>query len=221
MCLVLSWRYVLAEMATGHAHSLWSDHPSLLQPANHLDHKREQYLLLVRGKTFNNRLEAGRPLLRREEVLEERFAELLDRLRFDDEVLTWVSQALRVNHGDEKQYHDGAIRRIQAEYDRLQNRIDGMDVDELDGRIDTDFFDRKAAEWREEQRKCLELIREHQAQTRPTSTRASACSNSRRPVRCFASSPRPKNASCSASYYRTAMQDLERWRAPIGCTSDL
>ena len=98
----------------------------------------------------------------REEVLEERFAELLDRLRFDDEVLAWVSQALRVSHGDEKQHHEDAIRRIQAEYDRLQNRIDAMYVDKLDGRIDTDFFDRKAAEWREEQRKCLELIREHQ-----------------------------------------------------------
>ena len=56
----------------------------------------------------------------REELLEERFAELLDRLRFDDEVLAWVSQALRVSHGDEKQHHDDAIRRIQAEYDRLQ-----------------------------------------------------------------------------------------------------
>ena len=98
----------------------------------------------------------------REEVLEERFAELLERLRFDDEVLTWVSEALRVSHGDEKQHHDDAIRRIQAEYDRLQNRIDVMYIDKLDGRIDTDFFDRKAAEWREEQRKCLELIQEHQ-----------------------------------------------------------
>jgi hypothetical protein len=44
----------------------------------------------------------------------------------------------------------------------LQNRIDAMYVDKLDGWIDTDFFDRKAAEWREVQRKCLELIREHQ-----------------------------------------------------------
>ena len=98
----------------------------------------------------------------REEVLEERFAELLDRLRFDDEVLDWVSQALRVSHGDEKQHHEDAIRRIQTEYDRLQNRIDAMYVDKLDGRIDTDFFDRKAAEWRTEQQKCLELIRGHQ-----------------------------------------------------------
>jgi len=37
-----------------------------------------------------------------------------------------------------------------------------MYVDKLDGRIDSDFFDHKAAEWREEQRKCLELIHEHQ-----------------------------------------------------------
>jgi len=33
-----------------------------------------------------------------------------------------------------------AIRQIQAEYDRLQNRIDAMHVDKLDGRINTDFF---------------------------------------------------------------------------------
>ncbi len=81
---------------------------------------------------------------------EERFAELLDRLRFADEVLAWVSQALRVSHGDEKQHHEDAIRRIQAEYDCLQNRIDAMYVDTLDGRIDTDFLDRRAAEWHEE-----------------------------------------------------------------------
>ena len=98
----------------------------------------------------------------REEELDERFAELLDCLRFDDEVLAWVSAALRVSHGDEKQHHEEAIHRIQAEYDRLQDRIDAMYVDKLDGRIDTDFFDRKAAEWRAEQQKCLELIREDQ-----------------------------------------------------------
>ena len=37
-----------------------------------------------------------------------------------------------------------------------------MYIDKLDGRIDTDSFDRKAAEWRGEQEKCLEMIREHQ-----------------------------------------------------------
>ncbi len=98
----------------------------------------------------------------REEVLEERFAELLDHLRFDDEVLAWVLQALRASHGDKKQHHEEAVRRIQGECARLQHRIEAMYVDKLDGRIDSDFFDHRSAEWREEQRKCLELIHEHQ-----------------------------------------------------------
>ncbi len=67
-----------------------------------------------------------------------------------------------MSHGDEKLHHEDAIRQIQGEYDRLQNRIDTMYVDKLDGRIENDFFDRKAAEWRNEQSKCLELIHEHQ-----------------------------------------------------------
>jgi hypothetical protein len=37
-----------------------------------------------------------------------------------------------------------------------------MYIDKHDGRIDTDFFDRKAAEWRAEQQRCLETIRGHQ-----------------------------------------------------------
>jgi hypothetical protein len=39
---------------------------------------------------------------------------------------------------------------------------DAISVDKLDGLIDTDFIDHKAAEWREAQRKCTELMREHQ-----------------------------------------------------------
>jgi len=109
----------------------------------------------------------------REEVLEERFAELLDRLRFGDEVLAWVSQALHVSHADEKQHHKDAIRRIQAEYDRLQNRSDAMYVDKLDGRTDTDFFDHKAAGWRELGRQPNLPRREHPpARTRAESRRA-------------------------------------------------
>jgi site-specific DNA recombinase len=62
----------------------------------------------------------------KEEVLEERFAGLLKGLIFDDEVLSWVTEALRQSHADEKRHHDEAIARLQAEYPRLQNRIDAM-----------------------------------------------------------------------------------------------
>jgi hypothetical protein len=102
----------------------------------------------------------------REEVLEERFADLLKGLVFDGEVLSWVIEALRQSHTDEKRHHDEAIARLQAEYTRLQNRIDAMYVDKLDGRVDTTFFDRKAVEWRGEQDRLLRSIEEHQTANR-------------------------------------------------------
>ena len=83
----------------------------------------------------------------REEVLEKKFADFLKSLYFDDEVLEWVTKALRQSHEDEKRHHDEAIARLQAEYKKLQNRIDAMYEDKLDGRIDVAFFDRKAADW--------------------------------------------------------------------------
>lgn len=99
-------------------------------------------------------------------MLDEHFTKLLDQLRFDDDVLAWVSQALRASHQDEKQHHEEAIRHIRENHDRLQSRIDNMYVDKLDGRIAAEFFDRKASEWREEQEQCLQAIHDHQSANR-------------------------------------------------------
>jgi site-specific DNA recombinase len=99
----------------------------------------------------------------REEVLEERFADLLKGLMLDDEVMAWMTEALRQSHEDERRYHEEAITRLQGEYTRLQNRIEAMYEDKLDGQVDTVFFDRKAAEWRAEQSRLMRVIEEHQA----------------------------------------------------------
>ena len=84
----------------------------------------------------------------------------------DDEVLEWVSLALRDSHVDERRYHDEAIVRLQVEYKRLQARLDAMYVDKLDGRVDAMFFDRKAAEWRAEQDGLLRAVEGHQTANR-------------------------------------------------------
>ena len=55
-----------------------------------------------------------------------------------------------------------AIGRLQAEYDRIQNRIHDAYVDKLDGRIDAAFFDRMSADWRRDQERCLRDIEQHQ-----------------------------------------------------------
>jgi Recombinase len=98
----------------------------------------------------------------REEALEAQFTELLGRLKFDDEVLEWVRDALHASHADERREHEEAIKRHQAEYNRLNDRIHAMYVDKLDGLIETAFFEKMSNQWREEQNRCQREIERHQ-----------------------------------------------------------
>ena len=102
----------------------------------------------------------GEPYVR-QEVLEQKFSEVLGRLTFDDEVLAWVREALSQSHADEKRDHERAVAKLTKEHERLQQRIHAMYVDKLDGRIDAGFFDRMSAEWRAEQDRCLREIERH------------------------------------------------------------
>ena len=94
----------------------------------------------------------------REEVIEKQFTDLLGRLKFDDEVLEWVRDALHASHADEHREQEEAIKRHQAEYKRLQDRVHAMYVDKLDGLIDSAFFDQMSNQWRAEQDRCLREI---------------------------------------------------------------
>ena len=60
----------------------------------------------------------------REEILEECFTNILNTLALDEEVVNLVAVALRQSHQDAKQFHDEAVARLQAEYTRIQGRID-------------------------------------------------------------------------------------------------
>ena len=99
----------------------------------------------------------------REEVLEQQFTELLGRLRLDDEVLSWVREALHASHADERREHEEAVQRLQAEHKRLGDRINAMYLDKLDGRIGGDFYDQMAGQWREIQSRCLREIERHES----------------------------------------------------------
>jgi len=108
-----------------------------------------------------NKGSCGEPYVR-EEVLEERFAEALGRLRFSEDILAWVTEALRDSHRDEQRLHSEAVDRLQREYKRLQDRLDNMYVDKLDGKIPLEFYDKKSGEWRDEQSALLHDLERHQ-----------------------------------------------------------
>ena len=98
----------------------------------------------------------------REEVLEEEFRKVIQSLRFEPETLDWITSALKESHQDEKRFHDEAVQRLQDEYSRLQNRIDRMYVDKLDGRVSDEFFDQKSTEWRQEQATVRQNLEQHE-----------------------------------------------------------
>jgi site-specific DNA recombinase len=97
----------------------------------------------------------------REELLEAKFTELLGRLKFDDEVLEWVRDALHASHADERREHEEAIKRLEVESKRLNDRIHAMYVDKLDGVVDAAFFEKMSNQWREEQSRCQREIDRH------------------------------------------------------------
>ncbi|MHB8509000.1 MAG: recombinase family protein [Candidatus Dormibacteria bacterium] len=102
----------------------------------------------------------------REEVLAERFAGLLEGIALEPEVIDWITKALKESHQDEKRFHDEAISRLQAEYTTLQNRLDAMYVDKLDGRIENAFFERMSASWRGEMERIADATEEHRTANR-------------------------------------------------------
>ena len=94
----------------------------------------------------------------REETLAEAFAQQLARLRLDDRVFALIERVVRESHTDRSRERLETIARLRAESDRLQERLDRLYVDHLDGRITADMHDRMASTWREERAKCQRQV---------------------------------------------------------------
>src|SRR3546814_3273613 len=78
----------------------------------------------------------------REETLAQAFSEQLSRLHMDDEVFALIERAIRESHGDKNKERLETVGRLRGEADRLQQRLDKLNVDQLDGRITADMHDR-------------------------------------------------------------------------------
>ncbi|HEY5066594.1 MAG TPA: recombinase family protein [Xanthobacteraceae bacterium] len=107
----------------------------------------------------------GEPYVR-EEVIAKKFTGVMGRLHFGDDVLSWVTKALRESHADEQKEHEAAIARLRAEYDRLERRMHAIYVDKLDGRIDNSFYAQMSEQWKIEQDKLTREIARHETADR-------------------------------------------------------
>ncbi|MBI0475258.1 hypothetical protein D9601_07820 [Sphingomonas sp. MA1305] len=80
----------------------------------------------------------------REEAIEAQFEASLRRLHLNPEIFDLIRRALKESHGGEKRDREQAGARLRSEADRLQQRIDTLYVDRLDGRGTLEFHDRMA-----------------------------------------------------------------------------
>lgn len=98
----------------------------------------------------------------REEALEGLLAGLVEAVTIDDRRAEWIKVALKDSHRDEQGYHDEQIAALHDQYAKLQTKMDRAYDDKLEGKISEDYWQRKAAEWREAQVQVRSAIERHE-----------------------------------------------------------
>ncbi len=78
-------------------------------------------------------------------------SEIIDTQR--PEAVEFVIKALKESHLDKKAYLKKVVTELQADLERVRNRLDNMYLDKLDGKVDPAYYDRKNREWRREAEK--------------------------------------------------------------------
>ncbi|HEV8416255.1 MAG TPA: recombinase family protein [Bryobacteraceae bacterium] len=94
----------------------------------------------------------------RQETLTGQFGDILRDLVIPQPILAWLGDAVLESDRTEQAAREQAIKRLHARHEQAQARIETMYRDRLDGRIDAEFFDSHAAEWRREQKAILARI---------------------------------------------------------------
>lgn len=119
------------------------------------DHKRMLIGSLIKQKYIYYHCERCKELSRnkyiRERDLDAGFEEAIGRLKVTPATLDLIKRALLAAHAMVRRDRDERVAALQADYDKLTKKIDQAYEDRLEGRIDIEFFDRKAREWREQQ----------------------------------------------------------------------
>jgi len=92
----------------------------------------------------------------REEAIDRPFSQVIGSLKMDTGVST-----IKESHQNEKQCPNEQIANLQKQCNKIQQRLDTMYIDKLDGRIDQDFHDRKRFEWQNELDDIFRKIERH------------------------------------------------------------
>jgi site-specific DNA recombinase len=94
----------------------------------------------------------------RDTTLEAEFLIALNTIIIPTEIADWLTASLQETTTADERHHEEERDRLQAEIGRLQDRLDRMYEDKLDGTITQDFYEDKATAWRSEQTRLQENL---------------------------------------------------------------
>lgn len=98
----------------------------------------------------------------RQEVLTGKFKCVLQEFVIPQPILDWLTNAVVQSDRTEQATRERIVKRLWGDHERLNARIETMYLDKVDGRITGEFFDQRAAVWRQEQSTILGKIHDLQ-----------------------------------------------------------
>lgn len=101
----------------------------------------------------------------REEKIETQLLDCFDEITIKDkETLELITESLRESHAEEITYHNQVLITLNKRYQTLQNRLDSLYIDKLDGRITLEKYEELEIKFRKEQEETRqELVRHENA----------------------------------------------------------
>ena len=97
----------------------------------------------------------------REEELERQFEGIFAGFEFPEAIVEWIRDALRQSQDEKAAFHNAAMERLNKEHAKLQNRLDQIYLDKLDGEIEDAFYRKSVSQWQKEQAEIRARIERH------------------------------------------------------------
>ena len=107
-----------------------------------------------------HRVHKKRIYVREEELLKPIY-EVLKSIQIPNNTLEWLTKELKRIHENKSLFHQENLKKLQKDYDLLEDRISKMYDDKLDGFISEDLYQKKLKEYKEKQRDILIQIEDH------------------------------------------------------------
>lgn len=100
----------------------------------------------------------------RSEVLEDQILEKLEALQLPSPKLAqWVEKALKESHVQKTEYHNSTMAELSRQQVMIQQRIDALYDDKLDGKISLEFYNKKIEQYNKQLFEASAAVQLHQS----------------------------------------------------------